>query len=81
MTAAQTAAFTAANEVGGATLTPDAVSALLMGLAFVVGLLWYAWVVYRSYEAWGRRRMTFFELGGKVVRATFVMMLFGWLLT
>lgn len=79
MTPAQTAAFAAANEVGGAVVTPETVSTLVVGLVFAAALVWYAWVVYRSYEAWGRQRMTFFELGGKVLRATFVLTLLGWL--
>ncbi len=81
VTPEQAAAFTAANEVGGAVLTPEAVSTLVVGLVFAAGLVWYAWVVYRSYEAWGRERMTFFELGGKVLRATLVVMLLGWLVS
>ncbi len=79
VTPEQTAAFVAANEVGGAVVTPEQVSALVAGLVFAAGLVWYAWVVYRAYEAWGRARMTFFELGGKVLRATLVVTLLGWL--
>lgn len=81
MTPEQATAFAAANEVGGAALTPEAVSMLVVGLVFAAGLVWYAWVVYRSYEAWGRERMTFFELGGKVLRATLVVTLLGWLVS
>ena len=81
MTPEQTAAFAAANAVGGAVLTPEAVSALVVGLLFASGLVWYAWVVYRSYEAWGRERMTLFDFGGKILRATLVVMLLGWLVS
>ena len=81
MTPDQTAAFTAANAVGGAVLTPGTVSTLVVGLLFASGLVWYAWVVYRSYEAWGRERMTLFDFGGKILRATLVVMLLGWLVS
>lgn len=81
MTPAQTAAFGAANLTGGGPLAPGDVLALVAGLVFGAALLWFAWVAYRSYEAWGRGRMDAFEAGGKILRATFVLVLVGWLVT
>ena len=57
MTPEQTAAFGAANLTGLGPLAPGDVLALVAGLVFGAVLLWFAWVLYRSYEAWGRGRM------------------------
>lgn len=81
MTADQVAAFGAANRTGAAALAPGDVLALVAGLVFGAALLWFAWVLYRSYEAWGRGRMDAFDAGGKLLRATFVLVLVGWLVT
>ena len=81
MTAEQVAAFEAANLIGGGPLAPGDVLALVAGLVFGAALLWFAWVLYRSYEAWGRGRMDAFDAGGKLLRATFVLVLVGWLVT
>ena len=81
MTPAQTAAFGAANLTAGGPLAPDDVLAVVAGLVFGTVLLWFAWVLYRSYEAWGRGRMEAFDAGGKLLRATFVVVVVGWLVT
>ena len=80
MTPEQVAAFGAAN-MTGTPLAPGDVLALVAGLVFGAVLLWFAWVLYRSYEAWGRGRMDAFDAGGKLLRATFVLVLVGWLVT
>ena len=81
MTPEQAAAFSAANLTGGVAIAPGDVLALVAGMTFGAVLLWYAWVLYRSYEAWGRGRMEAFDVGGKLLRATFVLVLVGWLVT
>ena len=81
MTPEQVAAFGAANLTGGGPLAPGDVLALVAGLVFGAALLWFAWVLYRAYEAWGRGRMDAFDAGGKLLRATFVLVLVGWLVT
>ena len=81
MTAEQVAAFEAANLTGSGPLAPGDVLALIVGLVFGAALVWFAWVLYRSYEAWGRGRMAAFDAGAKLLRATFVLVLVGWLVT
>ena len=81
MTPAQTAAFEAANLTGTGPLAAADVLALVAGLVFGAALVWFAWVLYRAYEAWGRGRMDAFDAGGKLLRATFVLVLVGWLVT
>ncbi len=81
MTPEQVAAFEAANRTGGGALAPGDVLALVAGLVFGAVLVWFAWVLYRSYEAWGRGRMDAFDAGAKLLRATFVLVLVGWLVT
>ena len=81
MSPAQTAAFGAANRVGGGAFAPDDVMAVVAGLTFGAALLWYAWVAYRAYAAWGRGRLGALDAGGLLLRATFVLVLVGWLVT
>ena len=81
MTDEQAAAFSAANLTGGAAIAPGDVLAVIAGLVLGAALLWFAWVLYRAYEAWGRGRMDAFDAGGKLLRATFVLVLVGWLVT
>ena len=71
MTANQESAFRGAN-TGNSAFTEVESSFLIAGTASVLVLTWFAWIVFSSYKAWGRQRMSGDEAGGQVLRALLV---------
>jgi len=72
MTPAQQAAFRSAN-TGNARFTELESSFLIAGVATVLALLWFVWVVLSAYKAWGANRLSGEEAGSQVLRSLLVM--------
>ncbi|MBN3343133.1 TIGR03758 family integrating conjugative element protein [Pectobacterium brasiliense] len=63
MTAAQISAFQA-----NSTITPAAMSTVLIGIVFAVLLLWGAWAIRTAYVGWAENQLNQRQFLGVIVR-------------
>ena len=74
MSAKQSAAFEGAN-VGGSSFAGSDSIHLFAGIACVLVILWFVWVVQSSYEQWASGQAKEGAAGSNVLRALFVMII------